>query len=301
MNRIAVLLTCFNRKDKTVKCLSKMYEAVDSYNKRNKLHPICVEVFLVDDGCTDGTAEEVQSRFYSKSLKIIKGDGTLFWAGGMRRAWAEAHKRHSEWTFYLLLNDDTYVFPNLFDELFQAHKYSIANFQIPGIYSGITRTETPPYQMTYGGSVWTNKWKGLIKMVAPTGTPQICDMVNANILMIHTSVVDVIGMFSADYQHCIADYDYGIRARKKILPVLVTAGFCGVCENDHQTPAEIAERIINMTLKERIAYFQHPIHSNKDYLRFISNTSPIRLPIVWFGRWLNVYCPRLYYWLSGLR
>lgn len=301
MWNIAALLTCFNRKDKTVMCLSKLYEAVRSYNSKNLQYQIALEVFLVDDGCTDGTADEVRSRFHAQKIQIIRGDGTLYWAGGMRLAWAEAYKRHQERDFYLLLNDDTYVFPNLFEELFQAHQFSLEKYCKAGIYSGITRSAMAPYQMTYGGSIWTSKWKGVTKMLIPKGFPQMCDVVNANVLLVHQDVVDKVGMFCEDYQHGIADYDYGIRVRKHSLPALVTGGFCGVCENDHHSTSAMAAHIIGMTLKDRKQYFQHPIHSNKDYLRFIRNTSPMRFPLVWLGRMLNVYFPKIYYRISSHR
>lgn len=52
--KIAVLLTCFNRKEKTLACLAGLYESQKVYNERNST-PIEMEVFLTDDGCTDGT------------------------------------------------------------------------------------------------------------------------------------------------------------------------------------------------------------------------------------------------------
>lgn len=298
---IAVLLTCFNRKDKTVMCLSKLYEAVIAYNSKNQQHQIDLETFLVDDGCTDGTADEVRSRFHSQKIQIIQGDGTLYWAGGMRRAWTEAYKRHQEWDFYLLLNDDTLVFPILFDELLGAHKFAIETFHKDGIYSGITRSAYSPFRMTYGGSVWINKFKGTLRRLVPNGYCQLCDVVNANVLLVSAAVVDEVGLLSEDYQHGLADYDYAIRVRKASFPVLLTASFCGTCENDHQSMNEIAAKIIGMSLSERMQYFRHPVHSNKDYLRFIRNTSPVRLPIVWVGRIINLYLPRLYYKLNSMR
>ena len=49
---ISVLLTCHNRKAKTLGCLTSLYaaELPVGYD---------MEVYLVDDGCTDGTADAV--------------------------------------------------------------------------------------------------------------------------------------------------------------------------------------------------------------------------------------------------
>ena len=64
--KIAVLLTCFNRKEKTLSCLAGLYESQRVYYERNS-SPIELEVFLTDDGCTDGTAQAVKASFAGKS------------------------------------------------------------------------------------------------------------------------------------------------------------------------------------------------------------------------------------------
>lgn len=301
MINIAVLITCFNRKIKTCSCLDKLYVAINRYNSINTDKVLSVEVFLVNDGCTDGTVEAVQTEFLDKTIHIIQGNGTLFWAGGMRLAWSEAYKNHEKWDFYLLLNDDTDVFPDAFIQLMNTHEYSIKQYGKSGIYSGATCAKDNNEVYTYGGSVWINRLKGLSKYVIPNGIPQMCDLTNANILLVSSNIIKQIGMFSKDYQHGMADYDYAVRARKHDIPVLLTSFYSGACDNDHIESKILAQRICAMTLEERKRYFKHPIHSNRDYLRFIRNISPIRLPLVWIGRMLNLYLPQFYYWLSGVR
>ena len=63
-HKTAVLLTCYNRKDKTVACLNSFFEAdLPSSNHQ-------FEVFLTDDGSTDGTSEAVNKLF--PDISIIK-------------------------------------------------------------------------------------------------------------------------------------------------------------------------------------------------------------------------------------
>lgn len=299
--KIAVLLTCFNRKEKTCKCLQSMYADLERYNEVHSKEKIALEVFLVDDGCTDGTADAIREQFGDKSINIIQGSGSLFWAGGMRLAWNEAFKRHAQWDYYLLLNDDTELLSGAFQELMTTHQYALDNYEMAGIYSGITCASDDHTRCTYGGDIWVNRGSGLRKRLGASEAPQMCDMTNANILLVHKSVVDKIGRLSKSYQHGLADYDYSIRARKKGLPVLITANFCGICDNDHTDFNEQAQRVINMSLKERWNYFRHPVHSSSDYLRFIWNTSPKRWPMVWCGRMLNLFFPRFYYKLNRIR
>ena len=98
INRIAVLLTVFNRKKQTILCLDSLFrqEIPEDYS---------ISVFLTDDGCTDGTTQAVLQQFPSK-VNIIQGDGNLFWNRGMWTAWNIAAKEY-DYDFYLWLNDDT--------------------------------------------------------------------------------------------------------------------------------------------------------------------------------------------------
>ena len=298
--KIAVLLTCFNRREKTLSCLTSLYRALDVYNDKSD-NKIDLSIYLTDDGCTDGTGDAIRNNFSDKDITILQGTGNLFWAGGMRFAWNEALKKHNEWDFYLLLNDDTDLLDNLFDELMNTHQYCLEKYNKSGIYSGITSSKSDHNKMTYGGDVWKNKFLGTSTRLKPIGKPQLCDITNANILLVTNNVVDEIGIFWDGYIHGRADNDYSNTARKKNIPVLLTANFCGRCDNDHKSPKEIADAIMQMTLSERKKYFSHPIRSNKDYLKYIRRNMPTRFPMVCLGRMLNVYFPKFYYKLNGIR
>ena len=96
---IAVLITCHNREEKTLNCLTQIFSQLYDKNK------FSVTVYLTDDGCTDNTVPEVKKRF--PQVHIITGDGTLFWNRGMYVAWKAAEKY--DYDFYLWLNDDTFI------------------------------------------------------------------------------------------------------------------------------------------------------------------------------------------------
>lgn len=299
--KIAVLITCHNRQAKTEKCLRSLKVAVNEYTQKPD-NSLVIEIFLTDDGCTDGTVKIARNVFSGeKVLHIIQGDGNLYWAGGMRLCWNEALKRHDEWDYYLLLNDDVELFPDVFKELFSAQDYVVKLYGKEGIISGITCSKEPEKVMTYGGSIWVNKFLGKSKRLEPRGEPQLCDFTNANILLIPGIIVSQIGVFYDKYRHGQADYDYSVRARKAGYAVVLSAGFCGYCEKDFFDKKVYSEKIISMSLQERKAYFSNPLHSSDDYIRFSFRTSPMRVPIVWIGRMLNLYFPRLYYRMSEIR
>ena len=100
--KVAVLLTCHNRKEITIACLDSFYTTIKPDN-------FIFHIFLVDDGCIDGTSQAISLKY--PEIFIIKGDGNLFWAGGMRLAWDEAMKNDNYYSF-LLLNDDVVLSEN---------------------------------------------------------------------------------------------------------------------------------------------------------------------------------------------
>ena len=53
-------------------------------------------------------------------MRLLRGDGSLFWAGGMRLALGEALK--GDYDYYVWLNDDTMLDPNAFKTLLGIHR-----------------------------------------------------------------------------------------------------------------------------------------------------------------------------------
>lgn len=294
---IAVILTCFNRKAKTIACLEGLYSAQKAYSDAE----ISLSVYLTDDGCTDGTSQAVRDTFKDKDITIMQGDGSMYWAGGMRFAWKEALKKKDKWDFYLLLNDDTTPMDNMFHELLNAHTYSLQTFGKPGVYSGVTCDIENPNVITYGGAVWVNRFLGTDRRVLPLGIPQIVDKTNANILMVAKAVTEKIGIFYKGYIHGAADYDYSIQAKKHGFTAFITANVCGKCERDHRNWSDERNKILKMNSVERKKYFSNPLHSSNDILTFKKRNTPFRYPIVYLGRFLNEKFPRLYYLTDILR
>ena len=300
MIKIATLLTCFNRKNKTISCLTSLYNALNLYNDNNE-NKIEISIYLTDDGCTDGTGDAVRNNFSDKNITVLKGTGSLYWAGGMRFAWNEALKKHNEWDYYLLLNDDTCIDKDCFSILLYADKFSIEKNNKQGIYSGVTCDPHDINKITYGGRRWKNYFLGTTIKIIPNGIPQLCDVTNANILLVPQSVVNKIGIFWNGYNHIGADFDYSIQCNKHKIPTYITSKICGYCENDHKSAEDEKNKILNMTFKERKEYFNHPLHLSADRIKFKKRNTPLRYPLVVVGRFLNLYFPKIYYALDKFR
>jgi len=280
MNRISVLLTCHNRKDKTLSCLTSLYNCIIPAG-------YTFDVYLVDDASTDGTADAVKEKFLQ--VKILHGSGNLFWAGGMRLAWSEALKQNYDG--YLLLNDDTILYPIALIELLNAHNYSLENYKKRGIYVGTTN-DPDTNEYTYGGQKIVNRITGKSIVVKPQNEMiQPCDIANGNILYVSKNVIETIGILSDKFTHLLADFDYTLTASKQDIPVLVCADYCGVCVNDH------AKNWISKdySLSERIKYLKNPKHlAYNEYLFYIWRHFPLYWPTSFLKLWAKTLFPSIW-------
>lgn len=244
-NRIAVLMSCHNRADKTSKSLGLLFKQqgiADQYT---------IKVFLTDDGSTDGTADIVRENF--SEVNILQGDGKLYWNKGMYYAWSEAEKE--DFDFYLWLNDDTFLYAEALFELLEGAKVTNRKSIICGATcSAVTGT------LTYGGIL---KKKGLIK---PNGQLQPCDYFTGNFVLISREVYKIVGKLDYSFTHTIGDFDYGLRAGKLCVPSYVAGFYIGTCEK-HETVADWCSPALS--LSKRIKAFKTPLGVNPgQYFRF---------------------------------
>ena len=278
---IAVLLTCHNRREKTMACLNSFYEALKPNNYK-------FDIYLVDDGSTDGTSEVVKGNY--PSVEIINGDGGLFWAGGMRLAWKSALKKKN-YDGFLLLNDDVILFDDFIDNLLKAEEYSLFKNKKKGIYTGAT-IDKRTNKTTYGGyKIKTNHLIMRNELLSPTDIPQQCELTNANILWVSKETVDAIGIFDERYTHGIADFDYSMQAVKKGIPVYLGPNFSGICVHDHGKPWKAG----SVPLKDRIAYLKSPKGiAYKEYLYYLKKHFPLFLPYSFVMLWLKTFFPSIW-------
>lgn len=280
MKKLAVLLTCYNRKEKTINCL----KSLDSAIHKSSLD-IHVEVYLVDDGSKDGTAEAVLQSY--PDVNIISGTGNLFWAGGMRLAWKTALNASID--FYLLLNDDTFLFEDSIDRILKASiEYNTENL-CDAIFIGSTIDKVTG-KATYGGRKLYSQNNPKSYLVHNETKLVECDLGNANIMLVPNSIVQKIGILSEKYTHSIADHDYTLKAKKEGFKVFVMPGALGNCTNDGNRGLPAGSKL---TKRIEYLYSQKGI-SYKEYLYFIRSQFPFHLPGAFLKLWLKTLFPGLY-------
>lgn len=221
MRRIAVLLTSFNRKKKTLECMAALQQQVLPGDVR-------LTVFLTDDASPDGTEEAVREAF--PKVVLLRGNGNLYWDGGMRLAFDEAMK--TGFDFYLWVNDDTNLVPDAITCVLATHDQLLAQTGHSPIVVGSTQ-DTRTGEWTYGGVVRASRWRRLkFTRVEPKPIPQECDTINGNCALIPCAIAHAIGNISADFTQSMGDFDYGLRARRAGFSTWVAPGYLGTCSEN---------------------------------------------------------------------
>lgn len=219
MKRIAILITCHNRKEKTLACLEALYQ--NDLPEGYSLH-----VILVDDGSTDGTSEAVWARY--PTVEIIKGDGNLYWNKGMHRAFARAMEIGFD--AYLWLNDDTILYPGTIVRLLNVWHSSKSQTGEDSIIVGSSQDHVTAH-LTYGGLVRYSALKRLrYTLIQPGEQPVECHTMNGNCVLLPHTVAQRIGNLDPVFTHGMGDIDYGLRATKAGCTIWVAPGYVGMCE-----------------------------------------------------------------------
>ena len=266
---VAVLMTCHNRREKTIRCLESLVVSCQSLvgdsrvereigreisrvevergreisHKEHKEHKDLsssassssrVEVFLVDDGSSDGTSEaveklklkvEVEERNFK--IHLIKGDGTLYWAKGMELAWKTAMRRDegiAPYQHFLWLNDDTILSPNSLCSLCSTRLNNT-------VVCGGLRDEAT------GRKICGLKEGGIF-----TG----------NVVLVPREVMERVGIICGEFAHAWADTDYAMRCKRAGVRVVEVENV-GTTDSHDLRPA-----LRGKTLRERWALLRDP-------------------------------------------
>ena len=213
-------MCCYNRRDKTIACLSSLLS--------NRLpENYTLTVYLVDDGSTDGSSAAVTATY--PHVNLIIGDGSLYWNGGMRKAWAAA--AIGDFDYYLWLNDDTLLYSNTLACLIK----TATNAEKNGSFVIVVGSTIDPITglMSYGGRRLVSRFRPLdYRKISPSDSPQQCDTMNGNCVLISRVVLNKVGNLDVHFTHSMGDMDYGLRARKEGVSIWIAPGYSGICEQN---------------------------------------------------------------------
>ena len=206
IKNIAILLTCYNRKNTTLHCLENVFL------QKIAAH---IDVYLCDDASTDGTSDAVKKHF--PQVNIIEGNGNLFWNRGMLKAWQAASYSKHLYDAYIWLNDDTILYDGAIQELLDCSSMKKDESIICGAFCDLEK------KFSYGGRSMEGN------PIIPNGCMQSVYWLNGNCVFIPNVVVNKIGLLDSMFQHHLGDYDYGLRAIEAGICIVSTRKYIGEC------------------------------------------------------------------------
>lgn len=205
---LAILMTVFNRKDYTIRCLHQIFQ-------QDVLENMEISIFIVDGGSKDGTVEYVKEMFPSVNIKVKEG---VFWNRGMYAAWQWAVEK-KVFDYYLWLNDDTFIYKECIETLIQES----TKYNDNAIIIGATVDTNMKSMLTYGGRLSSG-------VIPSLGKSEEVHHFNGNIVLIPSLVYDKIGNLDFYYTHSKGDFDYGLRARKNNVKMYQAPNALGECD-----------------------------------------------------------------------
>lgn len=242
MEKITVIFTCFNRKEKTLACINSLLSQNDGLD---------FHFVIVDDNSSDGTPEMLEKlKAEGLNIDILHGDGNLYWAGGMRRGIAAVKEAMTAKEgaagacvavreqmpcgepgaeYVLLVNDDVKFDLDVVKSMVADSDYLEKRYGKTPVMVGPMRDENGNF--SYGGIRYQ---KGIhYEVVRPEDEDRRCDSFNMNCLLLSKKTFLELPNFDAHYVHSLADFDYGLEMKRRQIPMYVTSYYAGTCpDND---------------------------------------------------------------------
>jgi GT2 family glycosyltransferase len=232
MSNITVILTCFNRKEKTLSCIRSIADKNPSLE---------LQFIVVDDRSSDGTIEALRQLPYR--IEIIEGTGNLYWCGGMR----VGLQRYFEWdngSDCLLVNDDVVFYNNAIENMAML-KYQLKDAVIVGA------TQNYLGEFTYGLRKHRDNHSIYLSPIKPNNVYLEGDTMNANCILLPYEVIKKIGNLDPIYSHSLGDYDLGFMLRRSGYRIISYDKYVGICEEN-----SVVNTWRDTSLKRRIRFMK---------------------------------------------
>lgn len=278
MIKTAVLITVYNRREVTLQGLRTLYKAIDYLQKKQPETNYKFDIYMTDDGCTDGTGDAVRKEF--PDVHVIQGDGSLYWSGGMRKAWQTVIDSGKDYGFYLWFNDDADLYEDALVTMFNSEKEAGDNAIISGAFCD------KEGRVSYGGR---NHRQHILE---PNGELQSIYLMNGNLVLISIKVVDSLGIIDGIFSHSFGDWDYGCRAIESGYSVYLTAKYVGRTERHDND----IEPFLNTQygMRKRFSLLYSDKHSSKKSFIFCKRHFGILKAIRVFAvQNIYAFCPKI--------
>lgn len=248
--RVAAVIPVYNRKDLTLQCLRSM--------ERLDLDDIDLEIFIVDDGSTDGTSDAVIREF--PQVNIVRGNGDLWYTGAINLGIEAAMKTAPE--FLLLANDD-----QVYDSHALKFMVESAKRYGPCVVGALLLLWDTPHRIFQVSPTWKTIWGGWRHWQHQTiwTVPETCwdvDLIVGNCMLVTADAVKRFGPMNEILFPNSGDAEFTPRLKRKGIRLLVDPRVRVFCQ-----PNEIPRSIGEMSFKEKFRYLWTDIRMKQNLRR----------------------------------
>ena len=223
-----ILIPVHNRRETTRLCLENL-ASQDLFAK----YTVCV----IDDGCTDGTAEMVAGKF--PQVLRLSGNGNLYWGGGIAHGMRKA--TDSDAKVHVWLNDD--CLPDRGSIELTVDRVLVTK----GMCGAVCRESPDSEKFSYGGSRSGDSGPVRLRL----GEFATVDAMNGNLVAVHSDVVASIGILDAgNFPHYGGDIAYTMIAKRRGFATEIAGSATAVNPRDDPFRRFGTDRPPNDILKE---------------------------------------------------
>ena len=212
---ILAIFTCFNRCEKTKKCI----ETITSGN------PGCNFTFVVaGDGSTDGTFEMLQRMKERFPIHVLRGTGQWYYSGGMRAGMEYAlQELPGGFDYLLMINDDVSFFDNSIQKLICQSRQQDGSLVVGAMCNASG-------SLSYGAVKYIAGYRYRTLSLSDWEVP--ADTFNANCVLIPYEAFVKTGAMDPSYRHSLGDFDYGLSLKQAGYRMYQSREFAGCCETN---------------------------------------------------------------------
>jgi GT2 family glycosyltransferase len=268
---VFVIIPVFNRVAFTLKCLASVHR--QTYRD--------LKVIVVDDGSTDGTAEQVKQAY--PEVTVLKGDGNYYWTKSLNTGIRYVQPAMKPTDFILHINNDTAFDSTYLEDLLAFHH------RHPNCIIGSLAYD-PNSKMVSHTGIFYSYWWPLVKRNYKEEEIELdrlknieylkSDTISGRGLLIPGYVIEKAGLLDEqNFPQYRSDEDYALRCRKAGINVYIST----------------AALVYNN--RENTGY-DHTIHAvswKKFYASLFSLLSTNNLSIRWKWAKKNARIPLIYY------
>ncbi|MBX3285675.1 MAG: glycosyltransferase family 2 protein, partial [Actinobacteria bacterium] len=224
--RVVAVAAAHDRRDLTVRWVRSLVAS--------DLTGLALHVVLVDDGCTDGTAEAV--RAVLPSVEVVRGDGSLYYAAGTNLGLRHALAHRPD--YVLVANDDTELAPDalghLVDAAMRRPRSLVAPVLVRAEDPGRAFQVFPRWQTRYGG--WRHRHH--LRTEALPDEPLEADVLVGNAILVPYRALDEGGLLDDRGLHnWVGDAEWTPRLRRAGWRLLVDPRATVRCAPNAEVPS----------------------------------------------------------------